>query len=147
MAGLWNTSWVEECGRRRGLEKLVCTQLYRPLLGCKRGLFPPCPLLTKLVFGGVWAWYHWVLAEVVTNVFIILLLSLKDTIPFPVKVDRATIVTVALLSSTMDRVPNRTRKMPNLVPELESASHHDTTYLLVIHVGEIRWPLWASFFS
>lgn len=95
----------------------------------------------------VWPWDCWVWAEVVTNVFIILLLSLKGTIPSPIMVDKTRGTAMVALLNRKYRVPSEMRKMPDVVSEqLESSFHPDTAYRLVSHLGEIRWSLWISKF-
>lgn len=97
VAGLRNTGWREEGDRASELEKLVCAQVYRLLLGHKGKVFFLCPLLRNS---------YWKRSGPETagsglscdDVLIILPVSWKGTLSFPVKVDRAgTTLTVALL--------------------------------------------------
>lgn len=116
VTGLRNTGWIEENGRAREPEKLVCAQVYRPLLGHKRkGLYSS----VLLYITGIWRGLGLRLLGLGRSsyhVLLVLPLSWEGTIPFPMKVDRTgTTLIVALLNRMHRQSSSGMRKMLNVV--------------------------------
>lgn len=116
MAGLRNTGWIEDCGRRWGWRNWFALNR----VGLYWATEEVFSALSSFKEAGIWrSLSHeitvWV--GVVTNVFIIPLLRLKGAIALPINKARATTVVTATFLSRKYTVPSRMRKMPNLVSE------------------------------
>lgn len=138
MAGLCNAGWIEKYRRRMHLKKQVCAQAQRPLLGHQRkGLF-----FSPVLFyaAGIWSNQGMRLLGLGRNCHnmpVILSLSLKGTIPFPSKMERAriTLMVALLKQETWTESPVRSEKHLSLVSD--SWSLHPPWHLL--SAGNPSW--------